>query len=77
MPAKRPARPASLIAACLCLAGCWSMLPDDLVPDDARDIMVGMFLSAEEADALEERLRSDPDDLSARAQLLSYYQRVQ
>lgn len=75
--AKRLVRPASLILACLCVAGCWSILPDGLVPDDARDMMVGMFLSAEEADALEERLRSDPHDRSARAQLLSYYQRVQ
>lgn len=42
-----------------------------------RDSMVGMFLSAEEAEALEERLRSDPDDLSARVQLLSYYRHAQ
>lgn len=75
--AKRLVRPASLILACLCLAGCWSILPDGLVPDDTRDMMVGMFLSAEEADALEARLRSDPNDLSARAQLLSYYRHAQ
>lgn len=75
--AQRLGRFAPMILACVCLAGCWSMLPDGLVPDDARDMMVGMFLSAEEAEALEERLRSDPDDLSARAQLLSYYQHAQ
>ncbi|MYE81180.1 MAG: hypothetical protein F4X36_04920 [Gammaproteobacteria bacterium] len=75
--AQRLGRFAPLILACVCLAGCWSLLPDGLVSDDARDAMVGMFLSAEEAEALEERLRSDPDDLSARAQLVSYYQSVQ
>ena len=66
-----------MILACACLAGCWSMLPDGFLPDYARDTMVGMNLSDEEAQALEERLRSDPDDLSARAQLLSYYQHAQ
>ena len=75
--AQRLGRFAPLILACVCLAGCWSLLPDGLVSEDARDAMVGMFLSAEEAEALEERLRSDPDDLSARAQLVSYYQSVQ
>ncbi len=67
------ARIALLLVACGCLAGCWGMVPDGLVPDDTRDTMVGMTLSAEEAEALEARLRSHPDELSARAQLLSYY----
>ncbi|MYE11452.1 MAG: hypothetical protein F4X99_07285 [Gammaproteobacteria bacterium] len=75
--AQRLGRFAPLILACVCLAGCWSMLPDGFLPDYARDTMVGMSLSDEEAEALEERLEHDPHDLSARAQLLSYYEHAQ
>ena len=52
------ARIAFLMVACGCLAGCWGMVPGGLVPDDTRDTMVGMTLSAEEAEALEARLRT-------------------
>ena len=75
--ALRLTRPASLIVVCVCLAGCWSILPDSLLPDYSRDMMTGISLSPEEADALEERLSIDPDDLTARAQLLSYYSHAQ
>lgn len=68
-------RLASLIVICGCLAGCWSILPDSLIPGNTLDAMIGMNLSVEEADALEERLESDPHDLSARTQLISYYSR--
>ncbi|MDE0349848.1 MAG: hypothetical protein OXM56_09090 [Gammaproteobacteria bacterium] len=66
-----------MILACVCLTGCWSMLPDDLLPNNARDMMVGMGLSDEEAEALEERVQQDPHDMTARAQLLSYYDHAQ
>ena len=37
------------------------------------DLRAGMKLSAEEAEALEERLDRNPDDLQARSQLVIYY----
>lgn len=70
-------RSRTLLIACIFVAGCWSMLPDGLLPDVSRDMMIGWSLSPEEAAALEERLRSDPEDLTARAQLLSYYSHAQ
>lgn len=40
---------------------------------DYNDVMAGMKLTAEEAEALEARLDADPNDLQARSQLVVYY----
>ena len=40
---------------------------------DYSDVMAGMRLTAEQAEALEARLDADPNDLQARSQLVVYY----
>ena len=61
----------SVLAGTL-LAFCIGVAPASATefPDE---FMVGMNLTAEEAEALEERLERNPQDLQARSQLLIYY----
>ncbi len=61
------------IVACCCLLGCWSMVPKGAGMDAFRHAMQGEGLSAEEAQALEDRLQDDPGDEVARATLIGYY----
>ena len=61
------------IVACCCLLGCWSMVPQGAGMDAFRHAMQGEGLSAEEAQALEDRLQGDPGDEVARATLIGYY----
>lgn len=56
----------SLLACCTGVATAFASEPHD-------DLMAGMNLTAEEAEALEERLDHNPHDLQARSQLVVYY----
>ena len=61
----------SVLAGTL-LAFCIGVAPASAT-DFPDEFMVGMNLTAEEAEALEERLERNPNDLQARSQLIVYY----
>ena len=54
------------------LALCIGAVPTSAT-EDPGDFLTGMNLTAEEAEALEERLERNPRDLQARSQLIVYY----
>ena len=50
-------------------------VPAVFASDSRLDLMTGMKLAPEQAEALEQRLESDAHDLQARSQLIAYYNR--
>lgn len=64
-----------LIVSSITLLSVCIGVPPVLASDPQFDLMAGMRLTAEQAEALEQRLESDSHDLQARGQLIAYYHR--
>lgn len=61
------------ISAITLLVLCIDVAPTSSAAEFQNDLIAGMKLSADEAEALEERLDRDPHDLQARSRLVVYY----